>query len=125
MSTIQRLSPRQAIINFPDFDIRIFVKYRGRYCSAIRIWKLPPRSTFLSMMRSDRLIWAVYGDDAKRLHGWFHSDGDLMKTLASKIGQCKDYEELKGVLIDCERIMRGGYPSGPLFLAPTIDRPTE
>ena len=125
MSTIQHLSSRQAIINFPDCDTRIFVKYRGRYCSAVRVWKLPPRSSFLSMFNSNRLIWAVYGDDAKRLHGWFHSDGDLMKTLASKIGQCKDCEELERVLIDCERIMRGGHPSGPLFLPHTIDEPTE
>lgn len=117
MNTIKRLSSRQATIYFPDFVIRIFVKYSGAgaYCSAIRIYKLPPRSSVLSMFKRKNLFWAFYGDEAARLHGWFSTEGNLLKALAERIVQCKDSEELKELLIDCERIMRGGYPSGKLL----------
>ncbi|MBL7189314.1 MAG: hypothetical protein ISS70_23545 [Phycisphaerae bacterium] len=117
MNTIKRLSPVQAIINFPDFDIRIFVKYSGAgaYCSAIRIYKLPPQSSFLSMLRRKSLIWAIYGEDAIRLHGWFSKESNLLEALASKAVRCKDFGELKELLIDLERIMRGECPTGILM----------
>ena len=120
MNAIKRLSPIQAIINFPSFDIRIFVKYSGAgaYCSAIRIYKLPPRSSVLSMFKDlvkrKSLIWAIYGEDAMRLHGWFSKESDLLETLASIVVRCKDFEELKELLIDLERIMHGEYPTGIL-----------
>jgi len=115
VSRIKHLSSRQAIINFPDFDIRIFVKYRGAYCSAIRVWKLPPQSSSLRMLNFKNLIWAIYDENAKYLHGWFCKEGNLLEALASKVVQCKDFEELKGLLTDFERIMRGKFPSGKLL----------
>ena len=115
MNTIKRLSPRQAIINFPDFDVRIFVKHRGPYCSAIRIWKLPPRSTFLSMMKSGRLIWAVYDDNAKAVHGWFYKEPNLMEALAKSVTRCRDFTELKELLIGLEGLMQGKPPSARLM----------
>lgn len=115
MNNIRRLTSKQAIINFGDSDIRIFIRYRRPYCSAIRVWKLQSRSSYLSMLKTSRLIWAVCGDEAKFLHGWFYRDGDLMKTLAGKVSQCKDFEELKGLLIDCERIIYGETPSSRLL----------
>ena len=111
MNTIKRLSPRQAIVLFPDFDIRIFVKYRGVYCSAIRIWKLPSHSNFLSMLKIKNLIWAIYGRDATFLHGWFNKEPNLLKAITEKVVQCNDFEELKKLLIDFERIVSGEIPS--------------
>lgn len=110
MNTIKRLSSKQAIINFPDFDIRIFVKYRGAYCSAIRIWKLPPQSNFMSMFNTRNLIWAIYNRDATALHGWFNKEPNLLKALADKIVQCKNFDELKELLINFERILSGEIP---------------
>jgi len=116
MNTIKRLSPRQAIINFPDFDIRIFTKYKVTYCSEIRIWKLPHKSTFLSMLNTKNLIWAVYGKDATTLHGWFNKEPNLLKAIAGKIVQCKDFEELKELLIDFEKIISGKTPLSEKFI---------
>ena len=116
MTAIKRLSPRQAIINFSDFDVRIFTKYKGAYCSAIRIWKLPPKSTFLSMFNTKTLIWAVYGKDATYLHGWFNKESNLLKAIADKVVQCKNSEELKELLIDFEKIIGGGIPTSEKFM---------
>jgi len=101
----------------PDFDIRIFVKYSGVYCSAIRIWKLPPQSSFLSMFNTKNLIWTIYNRDAKFLHGWFfNEEPNLLKALADKIVQCKNFEEIKELLIDFERIVSGESPSSEKLL---------
>lgn len=116
MTTIKRLSPRQAIINFSDFDVRIFTKYKGVYCSEIRIWKLPPKSTFLSMFNTKNLIWAVYGKDATALHGWFNKESNLLKAIVDKVVQCKNFEELKELLIDFERIISGEVPKSERFM---------
>lgn len=117
MTTIKRLSRRQAIINFPDFDVRIFTKYKGVYCLEIRIWKLPPKSTFLRMFNTKNLIWAVYGKGATVLHGWFNKESDLLKAIANKVVQCKNFEELKELLIDFEEIMSGRIPTSDKFMA--------
>ena len=116
MNTIKRLSSRQATINFPDFDIRIFVKYRGVYCSVIRIWKLPRKSCFLSMFNTKHLIWAIYDRNATALHGWFNKEPNLLKAIAEKVVQCKNFEELKKLLIDFERIVSGEIPSSENLL---------
>ncbi|HUU16590.1 MAG TPA: hypothetical protein VMW72_05530 [Sedimentisphaerales bacterium] len=116
MNTIKRISSRQAIINFPDFDIRIFVKYRGVYCSAIRIWKLPRNSSFLNMLNSKNLIWAICDRNATALHGWFNKEPNLLKAIAEKVVQCKNYEELKKLLVDFERISSGEIPSSENLL---------
>lgn len=116
MNTIKRLSPRQAIINFPYFDIRIFTKYKGVYCSEIRIWKLPPKSTFLSMFNTKNLIWAIYNQDAMTLHGWFNKEHIVLKAIVDKIIQCKDFKEIKKLLIDFEKIINGQIPTSEKFL---------
>ena len=38
-----------------------------------------------------------------------------MEALADKVVQCKDFEELKELLTDFERIVRGEPPSGKLI----------
>ena len=125
MNTNKRISSIQAIINFPDFDIRIFVKYRGVYCSAIRIWKLPPQSSFLSMLKRKNLFWAIYDEDAICLHGWFSKEPSLLRALADKVVQCENFQELKELLIDFERIIRGGFPSGKLLDMEVDEEPSD
>ena len=111
MNTIKHLSSKQAIINLLDFDVRIFVKYRGVYCSAIRIWKLPTHSSFISMFNTKNLVWAIYNNDAKFLQGWFYKEEpNLLKALADKVVQCKNYVEFKNLLIDFEKIIKGEFP---------------
>ena len=116
MNTIKRLSSKQAIINFQDFDIRIFIKFKGAYCSSIRIWKLPPQSSFISMLKVKNLIWAIYNKDAIFLHGWFNKEPNLLKAIADIVVQCKNFEELKELLKDFEKIINGEIPSGKNLL---------
>ncbi len=115
MSRIKRFSSKQAIINFTDFDIRIFVGYRGIYCSSIRIYRLPPQSSFLHMLKHKNLIWAIYNEAAICIQGWFSKDPTLMEGLTGKIVRCKDFEELKELLIDLEKMVSGEGPSGKLL----------
>ena len=116
MGKIKQLSSRQAIINFPDFDIRIFTKYKGHYCSEIRIWKLPPKSSFLSMLNTKNLIWAIYNRDAKFLHGWFSKEPNLLEAITNKVIKCKNLEEFKELLIDFEKITSGEISTSEKFI---------
>ena len=111
IAKIKRLSSKQAIINFSDFDIRIFIKYKGPYCSEIRIWKLPPKSNFLSMFNTKNLLWAIYNQDAKFLHGWFSEEGNLLEAITNNVAKCKNFDELKNLLIQFEKIIKGEIPS--------------
>ena len=63
------------------------------------------------MFNLKNLIWAIYNDDAKYIHGWFAREGDFLEVLASKIGKCNNYEELKRLLIKIENIAKGVLPS--------------
>ena len=82
MGKIESIKHGQARIILDDYYIRLFVKYKGVYCSEIRIWKLTKSHTFLNMFNSKNIFWAVYNDQAKCLHGWFYKGGDLLSTLA-------------------------------------------
>ena len=63
------------------------------------------------MLNTKNLIWAIYNSDAMFLHGWFNKEPNLLKALADKVVQCKNFEELKELLIDFERIISGETPS--------------
>jgi len=111
MAIIKQQSSRQSIINFGDFDIRIFVKYKNGLANEIRIWKLPSNSSFLRMLNAKNLIWAIYNQDAKYLHGWFSKEGNFSETLTRKVANCLNFEELKKLLLDFEKIIQGGVPN--------------
>ena len=63
------------------------------------------------MLNTKNLIWAIYNRDATILHGWFNKEPNLLKALADKVVQCKNFAELKELLIDFERIASGETPS--------------
>lgn len=63
------------------------------------------------MFNTKRLIWAICDRKAKFLHGWFNKEPNLLKAIAKKVVQCKNFEELKKLLIDFERIVSGETPS--------------
>lgn len=107
MAIIKRQSSLQSIINFDGFDIRIFVKYKSGLANEIRVWKLPPNSNFFHMLNKKNLIWAIYDQNAKYLHGWFSRDGNFSETLTQKIANCSNFEELKKLLLDFEKIIQG------------------
>lgn len=100
----------KADIALDDELIRLFTKYRNGICSEIRIWKLPLKRSFWSMLNFKNLIWAIYNDDAKYIHGWFAKEGDFLEVLARKIEKCNNYEELKKLLIQIENITKGILP---------------
>jgi len=115
MGEITSINKKRVTIEFSDFCIRLFVEYRGSYCSGIRVWKLPPGGNFLSMFNTKNLVWAIYNDAAKIIHGFFtpppvtQSNGKRhwLKVLADKIADCKNYDEVKGFLVDVEGILAG------------------
>lgn len=108
MAIIKRQSLRQSIINFNDFDIRVFVKYRNGLANQVRIWKLPPNSKFWHMFNSKNLIWFISEQKAKYLHGWFSEEGNLLEILTKKIANCKNFEEFTNLLLDFERTIEKG-----------------
>lgn len=115
MATIKSINEKRATIEFSDFCIRLFVKYQGPYCSEIRVWKLPPSGSFLSMFNIKNLVWAVYDDKARMVHGWFTplpviSPNDKrywLKVFADSIADCKNFDEIKEFLIDVEGMLSG------------------
>ena len=68
------------------------------------------------MLNTKNLIWAIYNRDATILHGWFNKEPNLLKALADKVVQCKNFEELKKLFIDFERIVSGEIPSSENLL---------
>ena len=110
MGKIESIRSSQARIILDDCYIRLFVKYKGVYCSEIRIWKLPKSHIFLSMFNPKNIFWAVYGDMAKMLHGWFSKEGNLITALAHKIELCSDEKDLKRLCLNLENIISKGMP---------------
>ncbi len=110
MGKIESIRFGQARIIFDDFCVRLFVKYKGSYCSEIRIWKLPKSNNLFSMFNSKNLFWAVCDDAAKFLQGWFYEEGDLLYTLARKIEKCSNEDELKRLCFNFENIIAKGMP---------------
>jgi len=116
MAKITSLKPGYAEIDFSDFYLRIFIKRSGSYYSEIRIWKLPKNHRLIGMFNLKNLIWAIYGDDVKRLQGWFFRDNpDLLKVITSKIEQCNNEEDLKRALITFEQVAKGEIPLDDLM----------
>ena len=115
MANIKRQSPFQSIINFEDFDIRVFVKYKKgtarKIANEIRVWRLPLNSNFLHMLNTKNLIWAIYNQDANYLHGWFSKSGNFSETITQKIASCTNFEEVKNLLMSFEKIIKGELPS--------------
>ena len=101
----------KADIILDDGLIRLFVKYHKGICSEIRIWKLPSKRSFWSMFNLKNLIWAIYNDEAKYIHGWFAKEGNFLEVLAEKVEKCNNYEEVRKLLIEIENIMKGILPS--------------
>jgi len=110
MGKIESIRFGQARIIFDDFCVRLFVKYKGNYCSDIRIWKLPKSNNLFSMFNTKNLFWAVCDDVAKALHGWFYKEGDLLNTLAHKIEKCSNEDDLKRLCLNLENIVAKGMP---------------
>jgi len=96
MGRIISINEKRAMIEFSDFCIRLFVKYQGPYCVEIRVWKLPPGGSFLSMFNIKNLVWAIYDDAAKMIHGWFtpppvrqpNDKRHWLQVFADKIARC-------------------------------------
>jgi hypothetical protein len=63
------------------------------------------------MFHLKNLIWAIYGNDAKYIHGWFAKEGNFWEVLTAKTERCNNYDELKNVLIEVENIIKGIMPS--------------
>ena len=63
------------------------------------------------MLKTNNLIWAIYNENAKYLHGWFSKEPNLLKAITDKVVQCKNFGELKKLLIDFERIISVETPS--------------
>ncbi|MBY0309923.1 hypothetical protein K2Q16_02120 [Patescibacteria group bacterium] len=65
------------------------------------------------MFNSNNLVWAVYGDDAKVVQGWFtpppvsRSDDKRhwLNVLADEIEECENFDAIKEVLTDAEKII--------------------
>jgi len=112
MGKISSTNPKfgKADIVLDDGLIKIFVKRHNGICSEIKIWRLPLKRSFWSMFNLKNLIWAVYNDDAKFIHGWFAREGDFLVVLAKEIEKCNNYEELKKLLIKIENIAKGIIP---------------
>lgn len=115
MGKITSINEKRATIEFSDFCIRVFSKYRGAYCSEIRVWKLPPGGSFISMFNTKNLVWAIYDDVAKMTHGWFtpppvtqpNDKRYWLQVFADKIADCKNYDEIKVLLTDIEGMLAG------------------
>jgi hypothetical protein len=105
MGKIQSIKLDQARIVLDDCSIRLIVKYKGVYCSEIKIWKLPKSGNLLSFLNNKNLYWAVYGETAKFLQGWYYQD-DLMKLLSQKVERCANEADLKRLCLDLENILK-------------------
>ncbi len=104
MGKIVSIKLNQAQIALEDCRVRLSVKYKGVYCSEIKIWKLPESGNLLNLLKIKKTYWAAYGDSAKFLQGWLYQD-DLMKILASKIEKCSNESDLKALCLDLNRII--------------------
>lgn len=108
MGKITSINQKRAIIEFSNFCIRVFTKYEGPYCTEIRIWKLPSRGSFWSMFNTKNLVWAIYGDQAKVVHGWFaQRSQNWLQELAQGIARVEDYDGIKEFLISVEGVING------------------
>ena len=43
------------------------------------------------MFNTKRLIWAICDREATFLHGWFNKEPNLLKAIAKKVVQCKNF----------------------------------
>lgn len=115
MRNIISINKNRATIEFPEFCIRIFTKYRGNYCSEIRIWKLPPGGNFWHMFNTKNLVWAMYDNDAAGIHGYFtpppitkpNDKRHWLEVLTNRIANCKNFDEIKSLLINIEGMLSG------------------
>lgn len=105
---MKKIQSKKILLN--DFCVRLFIKYKDKYCSDIRIWKLPKNNNLFSMFNNKNLFWAVSGDESKTLQGWFSKDGDLLSVLSKKIEKCENEEDLKKLCLNFENIIRNGIP---------------
>ncbi|HOW60550.1 MAG TPA: hypothetical protein P5548_01490 [Candidatus Moranbacteria bacterium] len=110
MGVIESIGANRARIIFDDFCVRLFLKYKGNYCSDVRIWKLSKSNILFGMFNSKNLYWAVCDEAANSLHGWFYKEGDLLKSLAHRIEQCSNENELKRLCLNLENIIEKGIP---------------
>ena len=108
MGKIESIRFGQARITLDDSCIRLFVRYKGKHCSKIRIWRLPKYNNLFSMFNMKNLFWAVCGDASKFLQGWFYKDGDLLRVLANKIERCSNEEDLRRFCLNLENIIAKG-----------------
>jgi hypothetical protein len=131
MGKITSINEKRATIEFSDFCIRVFSKYRGAYCSAIRVWKLPPGGSFLNMFNTKNLVWAIYDDAAKMTHGWFtpppvtqpNDKRHWLQVFANKISDCNNYDEIKEFLTDVEGMLAGDSKSMAKLVLTNSDLP--
>lgn len=108
MGKITSINQKRATIEFSNFCIRVFTKYEGPYCTEIRVWKLPPGGSFWSMFNTKNLVWAIYGDQAKVVHGWFaQKSQNWLQGLAQGVARCEDYDGVKEFLISVEGVING------------------
>lgn len=108
MGNITSINQKRATVEFPDFCIRVFAKYRGPYCTELRVWKLPPGGSFWHMFNTKNLAWAVYDDQAKTVHGWFSREPKgWLQAFVNGIAHCQDYDDVKGFLINIEGVING------------------
>lgn len=67
------------------------------------------------MFNTKNLVWAMYGDAAKAIHGWFtpppvtraDDNRHWLKVFADGVASCKNYEEVKVFLTDIEGMLAG------------------
>jgi hypothetical protein len=130
MGKITSINEKRATIEFSDFCVRVFAKYRGSYCSEIRVWKLPPGGGFLSMFNTKNLVWAMYGDTTKAIHGWFtpppvtqpNDKRHWLQVFSDGIAGCKNYDEVKEFLADIEGMLAGDSKSMAKLALTNSDR---
>jgi len=67
------------------------------------------------MFNTKNLVWAIYDDAAKMIHGWFtpppvtqpDDKRHWLQVFADKIADCKNYDEIKEFLTDIEGMLAG------------------
>jgi hypothetical protein len=63
------------------------------------------------MLNFKNLVWAIYKEDAMFLQGWlFSKECNLLQVLTDKLVKCKNFEELRELLFDFERMIKGEIP---------------
>lgn len=114
MSKIESLKATRARIKLSDCLIRVFVDYKNNYCVGIRVWKLPIKNNFWAMFNTKNLIWAIYGDDAMVVHGWFLSQPltkesdkreNWFHVFIEDMAQNENFDDIKKFLINVEGVV--------------------